>query len=138
MSVIKASAIRDDFLKKPPNGIPIVLISPSSRVLRKIKEAEFKEFSLNQPLAEMLLEIPSEKRSGVVMEKIQKLLMEQGTAVLIKDFEMLFDPRYQIDVKAFATHKIFDEIEPIVSVYYDAWTNDNDIDPMLYCLLNYC
>ena len=40
MSVIKASAIRDDFLKKPPNGIPIVLISPSSRVLRKIKEAE--------------------------------------------------------------------------------------------------
>jgi hypothetical protein len=26
MSVIKASAIREDFLKKPPNGIPIVLI----------------------------------------------------------------------------------------------------------------
>jgi hypothetical protein len=55
MSVIKASAIREDFLKKPPNGIPIVLISPSSRVLRKIKEAEFKEFSLNQSLAERLL-----------------------------------------------------------------------------------
>ena len=98
MSVIKASAIRDDFLKKPPNGIPIILISPSSRVLRKIKEADFIEFSLNQSLAEMLLEIPDEKRVGVVMEKIQKLLMEQGPAVLIKDFEMLFDPRYQIDV----------------------------------------
>ena len=98
MSVIKASAIRDDFLKKPPNGIPIILISPSTRILQKIKEADFKEFSLNKPLAEMLLEIPVEKRSGVVMEKIQKLLMEQGPAVLIKDFEMLFDPRYQLNV----------------------------------------
>ena len=78
--------------------MPIVLLSPSPRVLRKITDAEYNELSLNQTLAGMLLEIPAEKRPGVVLEKIQSLLMQQGPAVMIKDFEMLFDSRYQLDV----------------------------------------
>jgi len=42
------------------------------------------------------------------------------------------DSSYRDTIKSICNrHKIFDEIEPIVSVYYDAWTNDNDIDPML-------
>lgn len=98
MSIIKASTIREDFLKKPPNGMPIILLSPPSRILRKITDAGYKELRLNQSLAEMLIEMHVEERQGAVIEKVQSLLSEQGPTVLIKEFEMLFDPRYQLDV----------------------------------------
>jgi hypothetical protein len=44
------------------------------------------------------------------------------------------------DVKDICSkYKIFDDLEPMVTVYYDAWANDNDIDPMLsivYSIIN--
>ena len=36
-------------------------------------------------------------------------------------------------------YRIIDDIDPVVTVYYDAWANDNDIDPMLsivYSIIN--
>lgn len=36
-------------------------------------------------------------------------------------------------------YKIIESVEPMVTVYYDAWANDNDIDPMLsiiYSIIN--
>ena len=98
MDVIKAVALKADFLTKPPNGIPMLLIDPSARTLRKFRNSGYKDVSLNRELAEKLLELPVEQRASKVTASVQIILSNYASAILLRDYEMLFDPTYQLDV----------------------------------------
>ena len=98
MDVIKASTLKVEFLKKPPNGMPLIFIDPSARTLRKLSDAGYQEISLNRELAARLMKLPVERRPQSVMEKTREILDQKHSGVIIRDFEMLFDPAYRLDV----------------------------------------
>jgi hypothetical protein len=39
-----------------------------------------------------------DERKNVIQNEVMNILTESKTPLLLKDFEMLFDPRYKIDV----------------------------------------
>lgn len=98
MDIIKASSLKMDFLTKSPNGIPMVFLKPSARTIRKLQDAGYKEISLNQELSSLLMELPAKQRASAVMRKSKDIIEQRRSPVLIRDFEMLFDPEYQLDV----------------------------------------
>jgi hypothetical protein len=98
MDFIKASALTAEMLSKQPTGIPIFLCSNAPRAVRKLSESGYKDLSLNKELSSSLMTIPQEKRLSVVQQETQKIISKSGPAVLLSDYEMLFDPRYKIDV----------------------------------------
>lgn len=73
-----------------------------------------------------------------------------GKTFFVKQLKMVFDAYNDFtnvlqdteksEIKTICKrHRIFENLEPAVTVYYDAWTNDNDIDPMLsliYSIIN--
>ena len=97
MEIIKASALNRDYLNTGPNGIPIIICSDSRRVLKKIDEAGYVPVRVNATLAKALLEFTPAERPKKVEECFKDLIDGHGS-VFITDFEMLFDPRYEIDV----------------------------------------
>ena len=98
MEFIKASALTGEMLSKQPMGIPIILCSTAPRAIRKLYESGYKDLSLNKELSFSLMTIPNEKRLVSVQQETQKIISGAGPAVLLSDFEMLFDPRYKLDV----------------------------------------
>ena len=98
MDVIKASTLKVDFFKKPPNGVPLIFIDPSTRTLRKLSDSGYQEISLNRDLAAKLMKLPIEQRSQSIMEKTREILGQNHSGVIIRDFEILFDPSYHLDV----------------------------------------
>lgn len=98
MDFVKASALTAEILSKQPTGIPIFLCSAAPRAVRKLSESGYKHLSLNKELSSSLMAIPQEKRLSVVQQETQKIISKAGSAVLLSDYEMLFDPRYKIDV----------------------------------------
>ncbi len=97
MEIIKASALNRDYLNTGPNGIPVIICSDSRRVLKKIDEAGYVPVRVNAALAKALLEFTPGERLKKVEECFRALIDGQGS-IFITDFEMLFDPRYEIDV----------------------------------------
>ena len=98
MDVIKASTLKVDFFKKPPNGVPLIFIDPSTRTLRKLSDSGYQEISLNRDLAAKLMKLPIEQRSLSIMQKTREILGQNHSGVIIRDFEILFDPSYHLDV----------------------------------------
>lgn len=98
MDFIKASALTAEMLSKQPAGMPIILCSATPRVIRKLHESGYKDLSFNKELSSLLMTIPQGKRLSVVQQKTQEIISKSGQAVLLSDYEMLFDPRYKIDV----------------------------------------
>lgn len=101
MNTIEPSSLKEDFLKKPPNGIPLILIAPSPRTMRKFSGAGYQELLLNRELSSVLLEYPADKRPSLAAQKARELIEKKGSYVMIQDFEMLFDPRYHLNVLRF-------------------------------------
>lgn len=98
MEFIKASTLTGEMLSKQPMGIPIILCSAAPRAIRKLYESGYKDLSLNKELSFSLKDIPNEKRISSVQIETQRIISETGSSVLLSDFEMLFDPRYKLDV----------------------------------------
>lgn len=57
----------------------------------------YKEFKLNSVLAEKLLDYPPEDRKANVLDEINNIFSE-FSSIYVTNFEMLFDPHYEIDV----------------------------------------
>jgi hypothetical protein len=95
-TLIKSS----QFSKKMLNNanIPIVLCSPAPRLKKIIAEAGFKELSLNKILAEALIKKDPAIRSQFVADEVMKIVSSIQGPIFLTDYEMLFDPRYNIDV----------------------------------------
>ena len=59
---------------------------------------EYESVSVNEVLSAKLLEINAKKRNLLVTDVLNDIINTLGESLLIKDFEILFDPEYQIDV----------------------------------------
>lgn len=79
-------------------NLPVVFCSFSSRHKKIVVEAGFKEVSLNKLLAETLLKIEPNTRTQFVFDEVMKIVIATQAPVFLTDYEMLFDPRYNIDV----------------------------------------
>lgn len=95
-TLIKSSRFSKKMLEK--TNIPIVLCSSAPRLKRIIAEAGFKETSLNKILAEVLVKKEVSVRTQFVADEVMKIVSSIQSPVLLTDYEMLFDPRYNIDV----------------------------------------
>lgn len=98
MNYIKPSAITTDMLIHKPNGIPIVLCSPAPRAVKKLTETGYFDLNLNEKLSENLLVYQKEDRPKRVADALRGFLSGLSHPTLISNFEMLFDPRYKLDV----------------------------------------
>jgi hypothetical protein len=93
---IRSSQINKTILQKV--NMPIVLCSSEPRLERIIAEAGFKQLSLNKILAEALLTKDATIRYQFVADEVMKIVLSIQGPVFLTDYEMLFDPRYNIDV----------------------------------------
>ena len=98
MEYLKASSITTEMLSRQPNGIPMILCSAYSRDLCKFFDARYVTVSLNVKLSSALMKYQPENRYLEVLTELQQILIECGEAILLTDYEMLFDPRYKLDV----------------------------------------
>ena len=97
MDVIKSSSITQEYLNTGQQGIPLIICTDSSRVYKRLESAKYKEFQLNTQVSKALLDYSQGERPTKV-EAVFKKTLNTDSPILITDFEMLFDPRYEIDV----------------------------------------
>lgn len=95
-TLIRSSQINKEMLKKITT--PIVLCSSAPRLKRFIADGGFKELRLNKILAEALVKKDAAVRPQFVADEAIKIVSSIKAPVLLTDYEMLFDPRYNIDV----------------------------------------
>ncbi len=108
--VIQHRNITLDYLKTR-HTTPIFLCSPvTKRVEKALKEAAYSEVKLNKELSELLLDLPKDERPLAVEKQVETLLSPHQS-LFITDIEILFDPRYPIDVvKLFCKHARFSNL----------------------------
>ena len=97
MDMIKPSSITLEFLNTGQQGIPLIICTDSGRVYKRLESAKYQVIQLNAPVSKALLDYSPDERPAKV-EAVFKKTLNTDSSVLITDFEMLFDPRYEIDV----------------------------------------
>lgn len=102
-SIINVSKLREDLLKKATN--PIILCSFPNRIAKLIEGGQYNHLNLNVKLAEALLKFPESQRSQKANDEIMEIFFQCHTPVFLADYEILFNPRYDIDAI-----KVFTEI----------------------------
>ena len=96
MDIIKATMI-DKYLNSAPDGIPILICTDKPRVTKKINESNYHILSVNSLLSKELIQYHQDERIEKVEDSFRSLI-KPYEYVLITDFEMLFDPRYKLNV----------------------------------------
>ena len=104
MDTLKPSALTTELLNTEQSGVPLVICSEAPRVRKRIESAGYQEVKINKELSKRLLDIPKEDRPKRV-EKALKGMLNYHVPIFVTDFEMLFDPRYEIDVLRFFCEK---------------------------------
>ena len=95
-TLIKSSQLNKKMLEN--TNMPIVLCSSAPRLKKIIAEAGFKELSLNKILAEALVQKEESLRPQFVSDEAIRIITSIQGPIFLTDYEMLFDPRYNIDV----------------------------------------
>ncbi len=96
MVEIKAAALSDEILNSP-GGMPLIICTNTPRVMRKVSQQGYQHLHLNTELSKALMSIPVQERP-LRIEQIIKVIIPIHSTVLVSEFEMLFDPRYKLDV----------------------------------------
>ena len=96
MEIIKHYSITKAYLDTGPGGTPLILCKETAKTKEAISSAGFATISLNSVFSKALLEYDPKDRPKVASEVLNKILAYH-VPIYIKDFEMLFDPRYKID-----------------------------------------
>jgi len=78
-------------------SFPVVACNPNEALEQDIAGAGYQRFALNFPLAIALSAKPEDDRTKNVKEIVFSILPKRQ-AVYLVDYEMLFDPRYELDV----------------------------------------
>lgn len=93
-STFKISSLNKDKLDKLLT--PIVFCVNEEKVVNFTKE--YCVLSINEILTLRLLGFEPEERNLMVADEFNKIIAENKEPLLIKDFEILFNPEYQFDV----------------------------------------
>ena len=104
MVILKPSALTAELLTTGQSGMPLVICTDVPRVKKRIQDAGYQEVQINKELSKRLLEIPKDDRPKLV-EKTLKSMLNYHVSIYIIGFEILFDPRYEIDVLKFFCEK---------------------------------
>ncbi|HHW00113.1 MAG TPA: BREX-3 system P-loop-containing protein BrxF [Clostridiaceae bacterium] len=123
-ALIKSSQISKDVFEK--FTVPIVLCSFAPRIKRFIADGKFEELGLNKLLAENLIKKDAGLRPQLAADEAMKIIASPQVPVLLTDYEMLFDPRYKIDVI-----KFFCELSRRVKIIVK-WCGRIDNNHLLY------
>lgn len=102
-AIINVSMLNADVLKKART--PIILCSFPTRVAKLLEDGQYVTLNFNIKLAEALLKIPQHQRGRKANDEIMKIISQCHAPVFLDNYEILFDPRYDIDVI-----KVFSEI----------------------------
>ena len=86
-----------DILKYKNSRFPIMLCNQQTIEEQTIVDAGYQRFALNHPLAKALVPLPEAGRIAMVRETVLTLIPRRASVYLV-DYEMLFDPRYELDV----------------------------------------
>jgi hypothetical protein len=95
MDTLKPSALTTELLSTGQSGVPLVICSEAPRVRKRIESAGYQEVKINKELSKRLLDIPKEIVQNVW--KSTKSMLNYHVPIFVTDFEMLFDPRYEIE-----------------------------------------
>lgn len=99
-AVINVSMLSKDVLKKAT--APIILCSFPNRVARLMEGGQYAPLNLNIRLAKELMKYPPEQRPRRADDEVTSIVSQCKTPMLLEDYEILFDPRYDIDaIKVF-------------------------------------
>ena len=88
------SFIKDDLLKLPP---PVILCVGFHMFDNEINNAGYQITSLNLPLAKAL-EAKTENEITTTITAIALEILPKNTPIYLTDYEMLFDPSYNLDI----------------------------------------
>jgi hypothetical protein len=59
---------------------------------------EYQRVSINEIMSKELLKYEPQKRALFIVEEFNKIIYESHDPIFVQDYEMLFNPEYQIDV----------------------------------------
>ena len=104
MVILKPSALTAELLTTGQSGMPLVICTDVPRAQKRIQDAGYQEVQINKELSKRLLEIPKDDRPKLV-ENTLKSMLNYHVPIYVTGFEMLFDPRYEIDVLRFFCEK---------------------------------
>ena len=76
---------------------PILLCATRPDFGKAIVDAGYQTLSFNLPFAQLLQGIPESDIRSLIIDEIRGVLPQSKPTYLI-DYEMLFDPRYELDV----------------------------------------
>ena len=79
-------------------SIPIILCSSPKRVFRWLEEGHYQQINLNLEIAKGLLVLPKVERISKINKVITDIISRFAGPIYIENYEILFDPRYEIDV----------------------------------------
>lgn len=99
-AVINVSMLSKDVLRKAT--APIILCSFPNRVARLMEGSQYTPLNLNIRLAEELAKYPAEQRPRRANDEVMSIVSQCKAPTLLEDYEILFDPRYDVDaIKVF-------------------------------------
>lgn len=75
---------------------PIIFCVDKTKISKYIKA--YDVISLNEVLSKRLLSYNHDKRYLYISDEISGMIQNKKSHILITDFEILFDPEYQLDV----------------------------------------
>jgi hypothetical protein len=128
-TIIRNSQLNKKILEQ--TDIPVVLCTLTPRLEKIIAEVGYEKLSLNEPLAEVLVEKDIATRPQVALEEAMKIVTSGQKPVFLKDYEMLFDPRYNLDILRF-----FAELSRFVKVVA-LWCGTVVNDRLIYATPTY-
>ena len=99
-AVISVSTLSKDMFRKAT--APIILCSFPNRVARLMEGSQYTPLNLNIRLAEELVKYPAEQRPSRANDEVMWIVSQCKTPTLLKDYDILFDPRYDVNaIKVF-------------------------------------
>ncbi len=95
-SRVKYSAAIIESIAK--SNLATIICSLSKRHMNRIYDIFDETISLNIMLAQIIVKFNIDDRLEMVHQEAISILTQSTAPIILKDFEMLFDPRYNIDV----------------------------------------
>ena len=93
-STFKLSSLSQNRIEKLLS--PVVFCTNGDKILPYTKVYEV--LSINAMLSNRLIDVEQDKRTFCVLDEFNSIIEESGEPLLIRDFEILFNPDYEIDV----------------------------------------
>lgn len=112
-----------DVLKKATT--PVILCSFPNRIAKLIAGGQYAPMNLNVVLSEALIQIPKQQRCERANDELMLILAQFHEPIFLENYEVLFDPRYNIDAI-----KVFTELsrQQKVVVKWCGRLNENSLE----------